>query len=127
MKRLRILITDDETLIRLGLRRTLIGVGHEARMAIDGREALKLAQQEVFDVAILDMRMPGMDGLEIAHALYQIRPLAIIMLTGVSDQDVIERAAVAPIQGYLVKPVIEEQILASIEVAWRRFRERIDA
>lgn len=123
MRHLRILVTDDETIIRLGLRRTLIGLGHEVRMAADGREALKLAAQESFDVAILDVRMPGMDGLDTARALYAQQPIAILMLTAVSDVSVIERAASVPIQGYLVKPVVEEQLLASIEVAYQRFRD----
>ncbi len=123
MRRLRILVTDDETIIRLGLRRTLIGLGHEVRMAADGREALKLAAAETFDVVILDVRMPGLDGIETARALYQQQPIAILMLTAVSDVEIIERAATIPIQGYLVKPVIEEQLLASIEVAWQRFRD----
>jgi len=123
MRHLRILVTDDETIIRLGLRRTLIGLGHEVRMAADGREALKLGAQESFDVAILDVRMPGMDGLETARALYQQQPTAILMLTAVNDVEIIERAATIPIQGYLLKPVVEEQLLASIEVAWQRFRD----
>jgi response regulator NasT len=67
--------------------------------------------------------MPGLDGIETARAMYQQQPIAILLLTAVSDVEIIERAATVPIQGYLVKPVIEDQLLASIEVAYQRFRD----
>ncbi len=121
MKKLKVLIADDESLVRLGLKIMLNELGHEVAMASDGREALKLAHQKQFDFAIFDIKMPFTDGIEAARALHRYRPTPILLLTAFSDKDLIERAAQLPIQGYLIKPVIEEQLAASIEVALRRF------
>lgn len=123
MPKLKILIADDESIIRLGLKTMLAELGHEVAMASDGREALKLAHQKKFDLAIFDVKMPFTDGLEAARALYHYRPTPILLLTAFSDRELIEKAAQLPIQGYLVKPIVEEQLAASIEVALRRFEE----
>jgi response regulator NasT len=101
----------------------LLALGHEVALAADGREALKLAHQKPFDFAIFDVKMPFTDGLEAARALYKYRPTPILLLTAFSDQELIEKAAQLPIQGYLVKPVKEDQLAASIGVAVRRFAE----
>jgi response regulator NasT len=121
--KLRILIADDESIIRLGLKAMLTEMGHDVTMASDGRDALKLAHQRKFDLAIFDVKMPFTDGLEAARALYRYRPTPILLLTAFSDRELIARAAQLPIQGYLIKPVVEEQLAASIEVALRRFEE----
>lgn len=123
MTKLKILIADDESIIRLGLKTMLVEMGHEVAMASDGREALKLAHQKPFDFAIFDVKMPFTDGLAAARALYKYHPTPILLLTAFSDQELIEAAAQLPIQGYLVKPVKEAQLAASIEVAVRRFEE----
>jgi len=123
MPKLRILIADDESIIRLGVKIMLAEMGHEVTMAADGREALRLAHQKPFDFAIFDVKMPFTDGLEAARALYRYRPTPILLLTAFSDHELIEKAAQLPIQGYLVKPVKEEQLAASIQVALRRFVE----
>jgi response regulator NasT len=123
MGKLKILIADDESIIRLGLKAMLTSLGHEVTMASDGREALKLAHLRMFDFAILDVKMPFTDGLEAARALFRYRPTPILLLTAFSDKQLIERAAQLPIQGYLIKPVVEDQLAASIEVALRRFED----
>lgn len=123
MSKLKILIADDESIIRLGLKTMLVELGHEVVMASDGRDALKLAHQKPFDLAIFDVKMPFTDGLDAARALYKYRPMPILLLTAFSDQELIAKAAQLPIQGYLVKPVKEAQLAASIEVAVRRFEE----
>ncbi len=121
--KLRILIADDESIIRLGLKAMLTEMGHDVTMASDGRDALKLAHQRKFDLAIFDVKMPFTDGLETARALDRYRPTPILLLTAFSDRELIARAAQLPIQGYLIKPVVEEQLAASIEIALRRFEE----
>ncbi len=123
MPKLRILIADDESIIRLGLKTMLVEMGHEVTMAADGREALKLAHQKPFDAAIFDVKMPFTDGLAAARALYKFRPTPILLLTAFSDQELIEQAAQLPIQGYLVKPVKEAQLAAALQVAVKRFEE----
>lgn len=123
MPKLKILIADDESIIRLGLKTMLNELGHEVTMAADGRDALKLAHQKHFDLAIFDIKMPFTDGLEAARALHRYRPTPTLILTAFGDKDLIEQAAELPIQGYLIKPVAEKQLAASIEIALRRFAE----
>ena len=117
------MIADDEAIIRLGLKTMLTEMGHEVTMAADGRDALKLAHQKRFDLAIFDIKMPFTDGLQAARALHRYRPTPTLILTAFGDKDLIEQAAELPIQGYLIKPVAEKQLAASIEVALRRFAE----
>ncbi len=123
MRRLRILVADDESIIRMGLRTMLTALGHEVRLAADGREALSLARAGQFDLALLDIQMPFTDGLETAKVLARKHPMPIVILTAYSDPDLIERAAHLPIQGYLVKPVNERDLAAVLEVAVARFED----
>jgi response regulator NasT len=123
MGKLKILIADDESIIRLGLKTILSDLGYEVTMATDGREALRLAHQKEFDVAIFDIKMPFTDGLDAARALYKFRPTPILLLTAFGEQELIEKASDLPIQGYLLKPVDETQLSAAITVALKRFKE----
>jgi len=123
MRRLRILVADDESIIRMGLRTMLTALGHQVQLAADGREALNLARSGRFDLALLDIEMPLTDGLEAAKVLARKHPMAIVILTAYSDPDLIERAAHLPIQGYLVKPVNERDLAAALEVAVARFED----
>lgn len=120
---LEILVADDEALIRMGLRAMLEEMGHHVTLAIDGREALRLARQRTFDLAILDIKMPMTDGLQAAQTLSRTGPLPIIFLTAYSQTDLVEQATDLPVHGYLVKPVQPEQLAAAIAVARKRFAE----
>jgi AmiR/NasT family two-component response regulator len=123
MRRLKILIADDESLIRMGLKTVLSTLGHEVLTAADGHDALNIFHTRAPDMAILDIRMPFTDGLEAAKAMYRHRPLPILILTAFGEQSLIESAAALPIQGYLIKPVDEVELAAAIEVAAARFDE----
>jgi len=123
MKRLKILVADDEAIIRMGLRTMLTALGHEAVLAANGRDALQLARTTRPDLALLDIQMPLTDGLEAAKVLARKQPMPIIILTAFSQTDLLETAAQLPIQGYLVKPVSERDLAAAIEVAVARFEE----
>jgi response regulator NasT len=123
MKKLKILIAEDESLIRMGLKTMLASLGHEVLPAADGHEALNLYHAHAPDLAVLDIRMPFTDGLEAARAICRQRPIPILILTAFSEQDLIENAASLPIQGYLIKPVDERDLAAAIEVAMSRFEE----
>jgi AmiR/NasT family two-component response regulator len=123
MRRLRILVADDESIIRMGLRTMLIALGHEVQLAANGREALNLARAGRFDLALLDIQMPLTDGLEAARVLARKHPMPILILTAFSDSDLIQRAVQLPIQGYLVKPVNERDLAATLEVAVARFED----
>jgi response regulator NasT len=123
MGKLKILIADDESIIRLGLKTILGELGYEVTLTADGREALRLAHQKEFDFAIFDIKMPFTDGLDAARALYKFRPTPILLLTAFGEQELIEKASDLPIQGYLMKPVDEKQLSAAIQVALKRFKE----
>jgi len=123
MKQLKILIAEDESLIRMGLKTMLTSLGHEVLPACDGHEALNLFHTRAPDLAVLDIRMPFTDGLEAAKAMVRHRPIPILILTAFGEQDLIESAASLPIQGYLIKPVDERDLAAAIEVAVTRFEE----
>jgi response regulator NasT len=118
-----ILIADDESIIRLGLKSMLEGLGHQVIAATNGREAIRMAERHKPDLAILDVRMPYTDGLQAARAMAAARPLPILILTAFSEQDLIERATDLPIQGYLIKPIQPEELGAAIVVAAKRFAE----
>ncbi len=123
MKRLKILVADDEAIIRLGLRTMLTELGHEVVLASNGREALEFVRTARPDLALLDIQMPLTDGLEAARVIGRKHPMPILILTAYSEQDLIERAAQLPIQGYLVKPVNERDLAAAIQVAVARFED----
>ncbi len=124
MRPLRVLLAEDESIIRLGLRRILEEAGHQVVAAPDGRTAVKLARQTRPDLALLDIKMPGLDGLEAAREIYLQRPLPIVLLTAYGDQELVERAAGLPILAYLIKPVNEQELLATLEVVTARFEEQ---
>jgi AmiR/NasT family two-component response regulator len=122
---LRILIADDEALTRMGLRTMLQEMGHQVVAAApDGVAALRLACEERPERAILDIMMPGMDGLEVAQAIAGQCPLAVVMLSAYSERELVQRAAATEtVQAYLVKPVREADLVPAIELATARFAE----
>ncbi len=121
---MRILVADDEAVIRIGLRTMLEEAGHQVvATATNGRLALDLAQSAKPDLIILDIKMPDMDGLEAARHIMQRRPTPIVMLTAYSQRDLVERAKAASVFAYLVKPVKEELLASTLELAVARFKE----
>lgn len=123
MKKLRIIVADDEAIIRLGLKTMLTELGHEVALAANGRDALTLARTIHADLAILDIQMPQTNGLEAAKVIARKHPMPIIILTAYGQQEVIEKAVQLPIHGYLIKPVNEKDLSAAIGVAIARFEE----
>ncbi len=127
MKRLKIIVAEDESIIRLGLKGMVAGLGHEPYLASNGREALNLARTIGADLALLDINMPLTDGLEAAKVIARQYPMPIIFLTAYGEQELIEKAAQLPIHGYLIKPVNERDLAAAIGVALARFDEQQQA
>lgn len=123
MRKISILVADDESIIRLGLKRILEEAGHTVYAAENGVAALKLAEGFTPDLVILDIKMPEMDGLEAARLLLDRAQVPVIFLTAYGEQELIEKAARLPVMGYLVKPIKEAELLAMIEVAAQRFEE----
>jgi len=122
--KVRILIVDDEAVIRMGLKSMVTALGYEvAGTAASGDDALEKAAALKPDLMLLDIKMPGKDGLTVAETLATERPMPIIMLTAYTDQALIERAANAAVMGYLVKPINETRLGPMIELALMRFDE----
>ena len=124
MESLRILIADDESIIRLDLKKTLENMGHRVvAEAGDGKTAVELARKDVLDLAILDIKMPEMDGLDAAKILTDEKVCPVLLLTAYSQQDLIDRAKEAGVFGYLVKPFKESDLLPAIEIAISSYKE----
>ena len=122
--RARILLVDDEALIRMGLRVMLQDLGYEiAGEAADGHEAVAKVAALAPDVVIMDIKMPGMDGLEATRRIMAAQPVPIIVLTAFNQQSLVAEAADAGVLAYLMKPVREADIGPAIEVARARFAE----
>jgi response regulator NasT len=118
------LIAEDETIIRLDLRGLLEGAGHEVcAEARDGVEAVELARTEEPDVALLDVKMPRLDGIEAAKQILEERPIPIVMLTAYGQDELVSRAIEAGVFGYLVKPFREADLLPAIQTARARHEE----
>lgn len=123
MQKLRILLADDEALIRLDLREMLTEAGNEiVGEAANGQEAVQLAQELRPDIVIMDVKMPVMDGLTAAQQITEAEIAPVLLLTAYSQQDIVARATEAGVIAYLVKPVREQQLFPAIEVAVSRFR-----
>jgi two-component system, response regulator PdtaR len=122
----RILIAEDETIIRLDLRELLERSGHEVcAEARDGEEAVALARSEEPDVALLDVKMPRLDGIEAARRILEERPIPIVMVTAYGEQELVSRAIEAGVFGYLVKPFRENDLLPAIATARARHEELV--
>jgi two-component system, response regulator PdtaR len=121
---MRILVAEDETIIRLDLREILERAGFEVcAEARDGEEAVALAESEKPDLAILDVKMPRLDGIEAARRILTDRPIPIVMLTAYGQQELVSRAVEAGVFGYLVKPFRETDLLPAIAAARARHEE----
>ncbi len=121
---LRILVAEDEPLSAMALQAQLEALGHLViGPAHNGREAVELARATPADLAILDVRMPALSGLEAAHEIARFAELPVILLSGYSDPELIEEATRAPVFHYLVKPVSMADLGPAIAVAMTRFKE----
>jgi response regulator NasT len=120
----RILIAEDETIIRLDLRALLERGGFEVcAEARDGEEAVALARQTEPELALLDVKMPKLDGIEAARRILDERPIPIVIVTAYGEQELVSRAVEAGVFGYLVKPFRESDLLPAIQTARARHDE----
>jgi two-component system, response regulator PdtaR len=121
---MRVLVAEDETIIRLDLKDLLERSGFEVcAEARDGEEAVALARSERPDVAIMDVKMPKLDGIEAARRILDERPIPIVMLTAYGQDELVQRAAEAGVFGYLVKPFREQDLVPAIRTARARHEE----
>lgn len=121
---MRVLVGEDETLIRLDLAGMLTSAGFEVcAEARDGVEAVELARSERPDLAILDVKMPRLDGIESARRILDERPIPIVLVSAYTETNLVERAAEAGVFGYLSKPFREDDLLPAIATARARFSQ----
>ena len=118
-KRIRILVAEDEALIRMDLVEMLGEAGYEVvAEAADGAQAIELAQLHKPDLAILDVKMPVLDGISAAEKIITIAP--VLMLTAFSQRELVERARDAGVMAYVVKPFSIGDLVPAIEIAISR-------
>jgi two-component system, response regulator PdtaR len=120
----RVVIAEDEAIVRLDLKEIMEEEGYEV-VGETGRgdEAVDLVRQHRPDIAILDIKMPGIDGLTAAREISSERLSAVLILTAFSQRDLIEQARNAGALAYLVKPFQKSELLPAIEMALGRFAE----
>ena len=122
--RARILIAEDEAIIRLDLREMLEEEGYEVvGEAGDGETAVRLAEKLRPDLSILDIKMPGMDGLTAAAAINEGEFSAVLILTAFSQRDFVEKATKTGAMAYLVKPFDKHDLMPAVELAMARWAE----
>jgi response regulator NasT len=120
----RILIAEDEAIIRLDLKEMLEEEGLDVvAEASDGEAAIRLAREHGPDLVIMDIKMPGMDGLTAAERIIEEELSAVLILTAFSQKDLVQRAADAGAMGYLVKPFQKSDLMPAIDVALARHAE----
>jgi response regulator NasT len=121
---LTVLVAEDEALIRMDLVETLGELGFTVAAAVaDGRSAVESAARMSPDVALLDIRMPGMDGLAAAKQIVALDTTAVVMLTAFSQPELIQRAVAAGAMGYLMKPFKADELRAALSVAHERYTQ----
>lgn len=126
MSTVKILIADDEPIIRLDLRQVLETLGYEViGEAGDGKQAVELARELKPDFCILDVKMPIMDGIEAVDIITDENIAPTILLTAYSDKELIDRAKAAGVFAYLVKPFKPSDLAPTIEVARARFEQNV--
>ena len=120
----RVVIAEDEAIIRLDLRETLEEEGYEV-VAETGRgdKVLELVREHRPDLAILDIKMPGIDGLEASRLITAEKLCPVVLLTAFSQREIVEQARDAGALAYIVKPFQKSDLVPAIEVAIGRFRE----
>jgi CheY-like chemotaxis protein len=123
---MRILVAEDETIIRLDLCSVLQAAGYDTIEARDGSEAVRLAGEQRPDLAVLDVKMPILDGIEAARRITATHQIPIVLVTAYSDSALVERAIGAGTYAYLVKPFRESEIVPAVETALARHRDWLE-
>ena len=120
---MRVLIVDDESLIRMDLRDIIESCGHEVvAEGTNGVEALELCKIHKPDIILMDVKIPELDGIEAARQIGFHHEAPVVLLTSYSQQDLIDKARDSGVYGYLIKPVREEQLVPTLEMALGRYK-----
>lgn len=122
--RARIVIAEDEVIIRLDLREMLEEEGYEVIAEVgDGESAVRLAEELKPDLVVMDIYMPGMDGLTAARKIVEKELAAVLVLTAYSQRELVDEAAKAGAMAYLVKPFDKSDLVPAIQIAIARWDE----
>lgn len=119
----RVLVVDDDQVILCTVADGLRRAGYEVIEAVSGEEALKLIQEQQPDIALLDVSMPGMSGIDLSRQLREETEIPFLFLSAFDDPDIVKLAAEIGALGYLVKPVLPQQIVPTIEAGLARAQE----
>jgi response regulator NasT len=120
----RVVIAEDEAIVRLDLKEILVSAGYDV-VGETGRgdEAVTLVQEHRPDLAILDIKMPGMDGLRAAREITSRHQVAVLLLTAFSQRDLIEEARDSGVSAYLVKPFQPRELLPAVSEVLSKARQ----
>ena len=120
--RRKVVVAEDEALIRMDIVEALTDAGYDiVGQAANGDEAVDLAREFKPDVVVMDVKMPGKDGITAATEIAKENIAPVVMLTAFSQQSLVEKAADAGAIAYVVKPFVPEKLLPALEVAISRF------
>ena len=124
MARLRVLVAEDDALTALNLREQLESLGHQVvAEARDGQEAVQMADRVRPDAVVMDIKMPGMDGVDAAREIAARQPCPIVLLTAYDEPDLVARAAEAGVFAYMMKPADARDLEPTLRLACSRFQE----
>ena len=122
MKKIKILIVDDEIIYANSLSIELKGLGYEiCTIATKGEKAIKIAENEKPDIVLMDIGLPGkMDGIKTASIIKDLFRIPVIYLTGYSDKQFMAKAEIAEQHEYLIKPILEIDIKNAIDLVFQK-------
>lgn len=127
VQQIRLVIADDESLIRMNLKETLVGLGYlVVGEAGDGVSVINLARELRPDLVLMDIKMPKLDGIQAAKVLTQEKISPVLLLTAYSDRELVERAKEAGVVNYVIKPFRDTELLPAIEIALARYQEFLE-
>ncbi len=123
IEKTRILVTDDDTVVLATISQGLRAAGYEVAEASSGEEAIQMAIEQPADVAIMDIRMPGISGIDAVKRMAKQTSMPVIFLSAYDDKELVDQALQEGAFGYLIKPVSVARIIPAIEAAIRRGRD----
>ena len=123
IKSTKVLLADDDRLVLSTLADGLAQAGYAVQKAVSGAEAVQICAEQSPDIAVLDIRMPGVTGIEAIQQIQERKMIPVLFLSAFDSQDAVKEAVAKGALGYLVKPVRINQLVTSIEAALARWAE----
>jgi len=115
MSKGKILVIDDEDIVRLSCSRTLVPEGYELKMAKNGTEGLKMLEEDAFDLVLTDLKMPNMDGIEVLANIKENWPATdVVIVTGYQTVETAVKAIKLGAFDYIEKPFTPDSLIATV-------------